>query len=36
MVIERNLRYSALPALQFPGDPDHFPTRDEVADYLDW
>lgn len=27
-------RYSALPGLPFPGDPDHYPTRDEVADYL--
>lgn len=27
-------RYGALPGLDFPGDPDHFPTRDEVADYL--
>jgi len=27
-------RYDALPALPFPGDPDRYPTRDEVADYL--
>jgi putative flavoprotein involved in K+ transport len=27
-------RYSALPGLAFPGDPDHYPTRDEVASYL--
>ena len=27
-------RYSALPGLAFPGDPDRYPTRDEVADYL--
>ncbi|MGH8869897.1 MAG: flavin-containing monooxygenase [Actinomycetes bacterium] len=27
-------RYSALPGLAFPGAPDHYPTRDEVADYL--
>jgi putative flavoprotein involved in K+ transport len=27
-------RYSALPGLTFPGDPDHYPTRDEVVDYL--
>src|SRR6266487_3167034 len=27
-------RYSALPGLAFPGDPDHFPGKDEVADYL--
>jgi putative flavoprotein involved in K+ transport len=27
-------RYSALPGLPFPGDPEHFAGRDEVADYL--
>ena len=27
-------RYSALPGLAFPGDPDRYPTRDEVASYL--
>ncbi|APE38595.1 FAD-dependent oxidoreductase [Nocardia mangyaensis] len=27
-------RYSALPGLRFPGDPDHYPHRDEVVDYL--
>jgi putative flavoprotein involved in K+ transport len=27
-------RYSGLPGLAFPGDPDHYPTRDEVAAYL--
>ncbi|GGM89684.1 monooxygenase [Lentzea pudingi] len=27
-------RYSALPGLQFPGDPEHYPRRDEVVDYL--
>ncbi|MFC7549806.1 flavin-containing monooxygenase [Plantactinospora sp. GCM10030261] len=27
-------RYSAMPGLPFPGDPDRYPTRDEVADYL--
>ena len=27
-------RYSALPGQLFPGDPDHYPTRDEVVDYL--
>lgn len=27
-------RYSGLPGHSFPGDPDHYPTRDEVADYL--
>jgi putative flavoprotein involved in K+ transport len=28
------LRYSSLPGLPFPGDPDSYPTRDEVAEYL--
>ncbi|HEX6939438.1 MAG TPA: NAD(P)/FAD-dependent oxidoreductase, partial [Longimicrobiales bacterium] len=28
-------RYSALPGLPFPGDPERFPTKDEVADYLE-
>jgi putative flavoprotein involved in K+ transport len=27
-------RYSALPGLAFPGDPDRYPTRNEVASYL--
>jgi putative flavoprotein involved in K+ transport len=27
-------RYSSLPGIAFPGDPDRYPTRDEVADYL--
>lgn len=27
-------RYSAMPGLGFPGDPDHYPHRDEVAAYL--
>jgi putative flavoprotein involved in K+ transport len=27
--------YSALPRLPFPGDPDGYPTRDEVAAYLE-
>src|SRR5688500_2881703 len=27
-------RYSALPGLPFPGDPDRYPARDEVIDYL--
>src|SRR5919202_3321215 len=27
-------RYSALPGLPFPGDPDHCPTRDEAIAYL--
>jgi putative flavoprotein involved in K+ transport len=28
-------RYSALPGLPFPGDPQHFPGKDEAADYLE-
>src|SRR4051794_31867844 len=28
-------RYSALPGLDFPGDPEHFPGKDEVGDYLE-
>ncbi|KAA8890429.1 NAD(P)/FAD-dependent oxidoreductase [Nocardia colli] len=27
-------KYSSLPGLPFPGDPDHYPRRDEVVDYL--
>ncbi|BCK56211.1 flavin-containing monooxygenase [Nocardia wallacei] len=27
-------RYSSLPGLRFPGDPDRYPHRDEVVDYL--
>jgi putative flavoprotein involved in K+ transport len=27
-------RYDALPGLGFPGDPDHYPLRDEVVEYL--
>ena len=27
-------RYSSLPGLDFPGDPDHYPHRDEVVAYL--
>jgi putative flavoprotein involved in K+ transport len=27
-------RYDSLPGLAFPGDPDRYPTRDEVAGYL--
>ena len=28
-------RYSALPGLPFPGDPDGYPTRDDVIEYLE-
>jgi putative flavoprotein involved in K+ transport len=27
-------RFSSLPGLRFPGDPDRYPVRDEVVDYL--
>jgi putative flavoprotein involved in K+ transport len=27
-------RYSSMPGLTFPGEPDHYPHRDEVASYL--
>jgi len=27
-------RYDGLPGRPFPGDPDHYPTRDEVVEYL--
>ncbi|MDF2962360.1 MAG: hypothetical protein K0S39_4095 [Paenibacillus sp.] len=27
-------RYSALPGMKFPGDPDRYPTRNEVVQYL--
>jgi putative flavoprotein involved in K+ transport len=27
-------RYDSLPGLRFPGDPNRYPTRDEVVDYL--
>ena len=28
-------RYSGFPGAPFPGDPDHYPTRDEVVTYLE-
>jgi putative flavoprotein involved in K+ transport len=27
-------RYDSLPGMEFPGDPNRYPSRDEVADYL--
>jgi putative flavoprotein involved in K+ transport len=27
-------RYDSLPGMEFPGDPDRYPSRDEVAEYL--
>ena len=29
-------KYSGLPGLAIAGDPYHLPTRDEIADYLEW
>jgi putative flavoprotein involved in K+ transport len=29
-----SVRYSSLPGLPFPGDPDSYPTRDQVVEYL--
>ena len=34
LVLFSPARYSSLPGLPFPGDPDHYPTRAEVVDYL--
>jgi putative flavoprotein involved in K+ transport len=28
-------RYSALPGMPFPAEPEHYPAKDEVADYLE-
>jgi putative flavoprotein involved in K+ transport len=28
-------RFNSMPGMAFPGDPDRYPARDEVADYLD-
>ncbi len=28
------VRYDSLPGLAFPGDPDHYPSRDDVVSYL--
>ena len=27
--------YSSMPGMPFPGAPDHYPARDDVADYLE-
>jgi putative flavoprotein involved in K+ transport len=32
--LNSSARYSSLPGLAFPGQPDHYPTRDEVVAYL--
>jgi putative flavoprotein involved in K+ transport len=34
LVLFSPAHYSSLPGLPFPGDPDHYPTRDEVIAYL--
>jgi putative flavoprotein involved in K+ transport len=34
LILFTSARYDALPGRAFPGDPDHYPTRDEVVDYL--
>jgi putative flavoprotein involved in K+ transport len=34
LVLFSPARYSALPGLPFPGDPERYPHRDEVVDYL--
>jgi len=34
LVLFTTRRYSALPGLEMPGDPDGRPTKDEMADYL--
>ena len=34
LVLFSPARYSALPGLPFPGDPQRYPHRDEVVDYL--
>src|SRR3712207_2559150 len=35
LVLFTSRRYSALPGFAFPGDPDGYPTRDEVIAYLE-
>ena len=35
LVLFTSRRYDALPGLAFPGDPDGYPTGDEVAAYLE-
>src|SRR3982751_6844507 len=35
LVLFTSRRFDALPGLAFPGDPDGYPTRDEVAVYLE-
>jgi putative flavoprotein involved in K+ transport len=35
LVLFTPARYSGLPGMPFPGDPDHYPTRNEVVAYLE-
>ena len=35
LVLFTPVRYDSLPGKAFPGDPDHYPTRDEVVAYLE-
>ena len=35
LVLFTSRRYDSLPGLEFPGDPDGYPTRDEVIAYLE-
>jgi putative flavoprotein involved in K+ transport len=35
LVLFTSRRYDSLPGLQFPGDPDDYPRRDEVISYLE-
>ena len=35
LVLFTSRRYDSLPGLPFPGDPDDYPTRDEVISYLE-
>src|SRR5262245_835086 len=36
LILNTPARYSALPGLAFPSDPDRYPARDEVVAYLRW
>ena len=35
LVLFTSRRYDSLPGMAFPGDPEGYPTRDEVVDYLE-
>jgi putative flavoprotein involved in K+ transport len=34
LMLFTSARYDSLPGMEFPGEPDRYPTRDEVANYL--